>query len=365
MPQHFLPPKASRSSLGPSPNKPRNQVGNVQWPPISRAKTESMMAVSKPCAFAFDPFSQDEDEVLSVQSSCSSLAMDVSDASSIYHEKRDLDQQSQARKLPAVQGKVLIETEPALRPSCFNISSKSMSQKSSTRRLSTKKYKKIRKQKNPDPSLSNKKAPISNSITPDRIAVTTKPKNKPRLASKPTSHADSSASTTIAGDFFVYSENSSDLVERAGCRLLNTAVLPIQCLVRVYLARYVASRRAWAVVVLQGLVRGGLIRSQLQRTHQAAIFIQSAFRGYVASFQYRCDLIDIITVQSVCRQKLARLECERMIERLCWNHAASLIKDGLEIMGVDFGELQSMDLEYPSQETLLQIASLINSLRME
>ena len=74
--------------------------------------------------------------------------------------------------------------------------------------------------------------------------------------------------------------------------------------------------------------------------------------------------MDIITVQSVCRRKLGRLEFERMLERMQWNHAVSLIRGGLEIMGIDFGN-RPMELEMPSPEVLEQMALLLTSLRVE
>ena len=185
-----------------------------------------------------------------------------------------------------------------------------------------------------------------------------------------------------------------DVLELASNRLLDLAVLPIQRMVRQYLARCRAQKRLANIISLQAYARRLLVHRRVSCQHQAAtqiqrvvrgrqardywewqrmaaIVIQSNFRGFLASIQYQCDLFDIIIVQSVIRRKLA----QHRVRQIKWNKAAPLIQAGLEIMGFQFPNpatrssgdngVHTDTVALPTDDTLLRMAVWLSSLREE
>eukprot|EP00977_Amphora_coffeiformis_P005280 scaffold1127_cov160-Amphora_coffeaeformis.AAC.2 len=201
-----------------------------------------------------------------------------------------------------------------------------------------------------------------------------------------TAHNESQI-VSYKSDLSVHSTEKRPVVlELASCRLLSATALPIQRLIRRYLARRIAQERLKAVVDLQACARQWLVRCHLRRQCQAATkiqatfrtfqaydnfvlqkmaatVIQSTFRGFSAWSNFQCDVLDIIIVQSVCRRKSAL----RRVQKIRWNdRAAPLIQAGLEMMGVEFPHDQkhSAELALPPEEMLVQMAAWMCSLRI-
>ena len=215
---------------------------------------------------------------------------------------------------------------------------------------------------------------------------------------KKNGYGSSSSTSSVSGDIVIHkidpvkcdvlsvhsAEKRPVMLEMASCRLLSATVLPIQRLARQFLARLNAERRFMAVTVLQAHARRCLVRCHLRlqvraatkiqavfRGHwardqwawqkMAATVIQSAYRGFVGFCEYQCDILDIITVQSVCRRKLAK----RRVNKVKWDMAAPLIQKGLEIMGIPcYNNMAATELAVPSEDMLLQMAALMSSLRV-
>lgn len=235
-----------------------------------------------------------------------------------------------------------------------------------------------------------KKMRATSQNTAGRITYNGKP-TIARLPSK-TKGIDDEAkiqpTTSSALTVYSSSETSSTgrVLEVASCRLLSATVIPVQQLVRQYLARRAVQQRQRAVVTMQTCARGWLVKLQVQREHQSATkiqamvrsfairdlyewqiisvtVIQSAFRGFAAWSNYQCDLLDIITVQSLWRQKIAKREAKQAK----WNKAAPLILSGLEFMGVQVpadADKQLTELALPSEEMLARMAAYMSSLQI-
>lgn len=93
-------------------------------------------------------------------------------------------------------------------------------------------------------------------------------------------------------------------------------------------------RLRWAATTIQCIWRGSIARTELVRKilaeeqcdNHAAVVIQSAWRGFAAQVEFQMTLLDIITVQSLVRRRIALDTSETMVRALdtlqrasrCW-----------------------------------------------
>ncbi len=140
---------------------------------------------------------------------------------------------------------------------------------------------------------------------------------------------------------------------------LSTAVIPMQCLARCYLARRHIEKRCLSILQIQSCIRmwacqrhyrsikmhcvrmqsrfrGNLTREALLHRHRSAVQIQRIVRGYLTFIRFIEDMGNIILIQSLVRRKIQ----EAKYEDYCW--AASTIqfwyrmKKHEELVNLDF-----------------------------
>jgi myosin heavy subunit len=129
-------------------------------------------------------------------------------------------------------------------------------------------------------------------------------------------------------------QQSDDPIERAGARLLHSAAIPIQKVIRGYLAKGEAMDRLWSIMLIQANIRrwlcqeayeytifsatliqaafrGWRVRDQLDDQYYCATEIQRVFRGYLATMSVYEDLYNVTLIQSIVRMKLGMNEAAR------------------------------------------------------
>jgi hypothetical protein len=103
-------------------------------------------------------------------------------------------------------------------------------------------------------------------------------------------------------------ESATDPMQRAGLRLLSSAIIPIQTEVRRFLAMRHALTKMWALIVIQTYTRRLLAQKNFQKASNCAVTIQAVLRGHFA----RNDVIDkhicAIEIQRFVRGYLATMQ---------------------------------------------------------
>ena len=181
-------------------------------------------------------------------------------------------------------------------------------------------------------------------------------------------------------EFPVYSEHSSDPLEKAALRMLSSAIVPIQAMIRGRLALNKALTRMWALVVIQAYVRGTIVRNKVLDMSVAATKIQAGLRGrwdrkrlaladcsaieiqrHVRGVLARLASIELLrkitVIQSACRMHLATNEAvDRILSILTIQSAARVfidrtdlvrhIKAAVRIQTISRGFLARLDYAY-------------------
>jgi len=116
------------------------------------------------------------------------------------------------------------------------------------------------------------------------------------------------ASRQIQGFPTYDTESATDPMQRAGLRLLSSAIIPIQTEVRRFLAMRHALTKMWALIVIQTYTRRFLAQKNFQKASNSAVTIQAVLRGHFA----RNDVIDkhicAIEIQRFVRGYLATMQ---------------------------------------------------------
>uniref|UniRef100_A0A7S4IHQ8 Calponin-homology (CH) domain-containing protein n=1 Tax=Odontella aurita TaxID=265563 RepID=A0A7S4IHQ8_9STRA len=90
----------------------------------------------------------------------------------------------------------------------------------------------------------------------------------------------------------------------------HTSAITVQSHYRSYHRRAIFFMKRLAAVQVQAVMRGFKVRTWIEVRSIAATTLQTEWRRFWAELQYSCDLLDIVTVQSLTRQILAMREVE-------------------------------------------------------
>jgi len=99
----------------------------------------------------------------------------------------------------------------------------------------------------------------------------------------------------------------------------------VQSFVRMKLATEEAIYRMAFIIQVQSIIRGYLTRRDIEKKADAALAIQTAWRCHDASIKYQFVLLDVITVQSFYRQRVAKKKAAN-IRKVKQNAAATMIQ---------------------------------------